>query len=155
MPKDGELCAEDQARAGQVRTENAVEFDVDLDIKFKNASGLHSLFELEDGAKDGKSFYKKMMPGPMKLLVPKMTHVSVSYKDEDVPAIIRAMKDGAVIDGLIAEPFGATYVISLEQLEDLGADALSIEGGAYILETSPSIKKMKSLGFSESEDGEE
>lgn len=155
MHKDGELCAEDNARAGKARVDDAVEFDVDLDIKFKTANGVHTLAELEDGAKDGKSFYKKMVPGPMKLLVPKMTHVSVTYNDDDDDAIanIRAMKDGVAFDGLTVEPFGDTYVISLDALEDLGADSLSIEGGAYILEPAPSIEKMKSLGFSEEEEG--
>lgn len=153
--KDSELCVEDQAREGLPRDEDGIEFDVDFDVLYKVATGTHDLAALQDGAKDGKSFYKKMMPGPAKLLVPKMTHVSLTYEDEAIEPDVKAWNNNGLINGLTYEPFGSTYVISLDELEDLGANKLVIGGGAYKLEPSPSVKKMKSLGFTEEDEEKE
>lgn len=153
--EDSELCVEDQARVGLPRDKDGIEFDIDFDVLYKDNSGAHDLAALKDGAKDGKSFYKKMMPGPMSLLVPKMTHVSLTYTDETITPDVQAWKQDKKLNTLTVEPFGSTYVISLEELEDLGADSLSIKGGNYKLEPSPSIKKMKSLGFTEEKETED
>ena len=156
QPQDGDLCIDDPTREGLHREEDGLEFSVDFDVKFKNMSGAHSLAELKDGAKDGKSFYKKLMPGPMKLMVPTLTYVSVTYDDASTAPDIQALKDGAPVEGLIIEPFGTTSVISLKHLEEIGAEGLKITGGAYMMEPSPSIEKMKSMGFTEdSEDAAE
>ncbi len=153
--KDGELCVDDPSRAGLIREEDGVSFSMDFDVKFKNASGVHTIADLKDGAKDGKSFYKKIVPGPIKLLIPKMTHMSVTYDDETVKPEIMAMKGGTIITGLTLEKFGESHMISLQELEGMEADGLSISGGSYSLEPSPSIKKMKSLGFAEDDDASE
>ncbi len=149
-PKDAELCVEDQARAGLSRDEDGLEFHLEFDVRYKNVSGIHTLTELRDGAKDGKSFYKKIVPGPIKLLVPSMTHVSVSFDKETASSgKISANKDGEILNGLIIEPFGESLLVSLKQLESLGADSLAVSGSAYKLEPSPSIKKLRQLGFDE------
>lgn len=152
--RKGELCFDDPSRAGMRKSESELEFDLDLEIRFLKASGLHTLDDLKDGANDGKSFYKKLVPRPMRFMVPKMTHVTLSYDDETTVPRVQAMKVGEPIEGLVMEPFGRAYVMSLEQIETLGADALSIGGGDYVLEPTPSIKKMKSLGFADEDDEE-
>lgn len=151
-PETSELCVEDPAREGLPREEDGITFNVDFDVMFKQTPGSHTLESLEDGAKDGKSFYKKLVPGPARLLIPKMTHVSITYIDPETPQNIEAWQNDKPLSGLNIEPFGKTYVVSLEQLEDLGATELHITGGPYKLEPSPSIKKMKALGFTEDDE---
>jgi len=51
------------------------------------------LAELKDGIGDGKSHCKTIMPGPMAMLLPKMTHVMIAYDlietDAEISAIVR------------------------------------------------------------------
>lgn len=151
--KDGELCVDDPSRAGMNREEDGLEFSVDFDVKFKSTPGEHTLASLRDGTKDGKSFYKKIVPGPMKLMIPSMTHVSLTFDEDVTDPVVSASKNGAVMDGLKIEMLSGTYVIGLDDLEDIGADSLVISGGGYTLEPSPSAEKMKKIGFTE--DGED
>ena len=160
MDKKGELCMQGAQFAGKKDEEFGINLSIDFDVVFKNTSGTHTLAELLDGAKDGKSHYKKMFPGPMALMVPKMTHVGVVYLDEDAALAsfapqIFATKGGEKIKGLLVENFGDMFVVGLEELQNLGADGLKIEDKKYQLTPIPSIEKMKSLGFAEDEEGEE
>jgi hypothetical protein len=149
LPKEAELC-------GQVRTPDGEEpkigLSMDSDVVFKNRTGPYSLAELQDGVGDGKSFYKKMFGGPMAMLVPKMTHLTVQYLDKDTPLQLSFTQDGAPVAMPPFEKFGGTYVIGLDDIEDTGADTMIVSGGEFKLMPSPSVKKMKALGFSEDED---
>ena len=153
MPRESELCVEDQARAGMSRKDDGLSFDVDFDVKFKDESGRYSLAALRDGAKDGKSFYKKMVPAPIRLMIPKMTHISLTFDNPDAQdQTAQVFAGDQPVEGLVIEPFGKTLVIELDHIEALGADTLVISGGGYDLEPSPSIEKMKKLGFAEEDD---
>jgi len=152
LSKKGELCMQDKIRAAKPDGESGIEMDIDFDVLFRNKSGTHTMAELLDGTKDGKSHYKKMFPGPMSIFVPKMTHVGIEYQGDDIPPQISAMKAGQKLDGLTSELFGGVYVVGIEQLQGLGADSLGVAGGAYTLTPMPSVKKMKALGFSEEDD---
>ena len=159
MDKNGELCMQGKHFANKKDEEAGINLSIDFDVLFKNTSGTHTMAELVDGAKDGKSHYKKMFPGPMALMVPKMTHLGVVYLVEDAALAslspqISATKNGEKITGLLAENFGDMYVVGLEDLQNLGADGLKIEGEKYQLLPIPSIQKMKDLGFAEDDDGE-
>jgi hypothetical protein len=152
MDKNGELCIQDQQLIGKEDSESGIQMAMDFGINFKNTSGTHTIAELVDGAKDGKSHYKKMMSGPLAILVPKMTHMGVMYLDENnefapKPALIYAAKNGKIIEGLEVEKFGDMFVVGLEDLQNLGADGLKIDGGNYRLTPIPSIEKMKKFGI--------
>lgn len=152
MDKNGELCMQDQQLIDKEDGESGIKFAMDFGINFKNTSGTHSIAELVDGAKDGKSHYKKMVSGPMAILVPKMTHMGVMYLDENnefvpKPAQIYATKNGKIIKGLLVEKFGDMFVVGLEDLQNIDADGLKIDGGNYRLTPIPSIEKMKKFGF--------
>ena len=152
MDKKGELCMQGKHFAGIDDEEAGINLSVDFDVLFKNASGTHTLAKLLDGAKDGKSHYKKMFPGPMAIMVPKMTHVGVVYLAEDAALAslspqIFATKGGEKLTGLLVENFGDMFVVGLEDLQTLGADGLKVAGGKYQLLPIPSIEKMKKLGF--------
>lgn len=154
MPKSGDLCVYEPDLAGQPMSENMFNFSMDLEILFKNRSGTHSLEELKDGGGDGKSFYKRIVPAPMRLMIPSMTHVSVEYLDPIAEADISALNNEQPVEGLIIERFGNGHIIEVEHLEVIGADTLVIGGGPYKLEPTPSIEKMKKLGFGAKEDGD-
>ena len=163
MDKNGELCIQGKHFAdkdGKGYKKIGINLSMDFDVLFKNTSGTHTIAELLDGAKDGKSHYKKMFPGPMALLVPKMTHVGVEYLAKDAALAglspqIFATKGGDKLTGLLVESFGGMFVIGLEDLQNLGADGLKVEGEKYQLLPIPSIEKMKSLGYTEDGDGEQ
>lgn len=162
MNKKGELCMQGQQFIGTENGASGINLSMDFDIRFKNTSGEHTMAELIDGTKDGKAHYKKIVPGPMAIMVPKLAHVGVTYSgDAEITLTgitqaeitkpeIYAVKSGSKIDGLLVEKFGDMFVISIENLQDLGADALKIEGGEYTLNPIPSIEKMKKLGFGQS-----
>ncbi len=159
MDKEGDLCMQDEHFAGKKDEDAGINLSIDFDVLFKNTSGTHTLAELLDGAKDGKSHYKKMYPGPLALMVPKMTHVGVVYLVEDAALAsltpqIFATKDGQKITGLAVENFGGMFVVGIEDLQNMGADGLKIEGNKYELLPIPSIQKMKDLGFAEGEEEE-
>lgn len=153
MPKSSEICVEDKAREGLPKDQDGIKFGMDFDVKFKDESGRYSLAQLRDGAEDGKSFYKKLVPAPIRLMMPKMTHVSVTFDEPDAAEqMVQAFAGDRLIEGLIVEPFGQTHVVEIDQIEALGADTLVISGGGFDMEPSPSIEKMRKLGFSEDAD---
>jgi len=157
MNKKGELCMQGQQFIGKAEGESGMNLSISFDIRFKNSSGSHSLAQLIDGAKDGKSYYKKMFPGPMSIMVPKMTHVGITYLDnlETAKPNIYAAKAGNKIDDLLVEQLSSMYVVSIKDLKNLGADTLKIDGGKYQLTPIPSIEKMKKLGFGGGNENEE
>lgn len=152
LPQTVELC-------GQVITQEGEEprlgISIDNDVLFKDRTGPYSLAALQDGVADGKSFYKKMFGGPMALLVPKMTHLSLEYLDKSTPLTVSFTQAGQVIDSPPVEQFGKTFVIALKDIDASGADTMSVSGGPFKLMPSPSVKKMKSLGFTAADENED
>lgn len=153
LSKGAEICG--QKSADLVDEEPRFSMEIDSEILFKNATGPYSIAELQDGVGDGKSFYKKMMPGPLSLLVPKMTHLTLDYADENQPLAVRYTKEGTAVDAPPYEMFGTSFVIALEDIEASGADMMHVEGGPFKLIPTPSIKKMKSLGVTSGDEAED
>jgi len=151
MDKKGDLCMQSQQYINKAEGEVGMSLSMSFDVRFKNTSGGHTVAELIDGVKDGKSHYKKMLPGPMALMVPRMTHVGINYHDDaDIARPkIYAIKAGDKVSGLLVEQLNSMFVVCIEDLQSLGADSLKIEGGTYELTPIPSIEKMKKLGFGE------
>lgn len=147
--KQSELCVEDQARAGLPNDKDGMSFNVDVEVRYVSADGTHTLEELIDGAKDGKSIYGKMVPAPIRLVMPKMTHLALTYDDATTSPDVRAFKGDVELSPLPIEAFDKSWMVSLKHLEDQDADRLIIAGGPYRLEPSPSIEKLKDLGFIE------
>lgn len=152
MTKEAEICGE---KIDEDEDNPKFNLSFDSDIMFKNRTGPYSLAELQDGVADGKSFYKKMFGGPLALLVPKMTHLTVQYLTKDTPLQLTFTQAGTAVAMPPYEKFGGTYVIALEDIEASGADTMTVSGGEFKLMPTPSVKKMKSLGFSEGEDEDE
>jgi len=145
LPETAEIC-------GLSNADNKIGLGMGTDVVFKNKSGRFSIAELKDGIKDGKAHYKVMLPGPMAMFVPKMTHVMVAYDPIETPSDIRAVVDGQTVTNLPIEVFGGAHVISVAALEEMGVESLYVHGSNFELSPVPSIKKMKSLGFGPDED---
>ena len=149
-----ELCSDDPSRAGTPRGEG-INFSINNDVHFLENTGYHDMASLKEGLKDGKSHYKKMVPGPMRMMVPKLTYVMIEYDAEDRVPQYSAMKGQEVVAGLTHETFCKTAMIKVEDIEDLGGDGLKVMGGSYNLTPVPKPKTLaKFVGCSEDEDGE-
>ena len=110
--------------------------------------------ELKEGTKDGKSFYKKMIPAAVRMFMPETNYLAVNYDDLRVSgAEIYARVDGKDIP-LTAELYKEKHVVSFKQLKDMGANALIVKGGAYSLQPTVSVKTMKRFGWGPEEDEE-
>jgi len=144
----GDICVTDKTRADRPESDEGLYFEMGLSPLFHNKSGQHALTELQEGAKDGKKFYKKMVPGAVSMVMPDTEYLSVRYDDFRLESQIYASIDGREVE-LSAEPFKDTHVISLEDLEDMGAQALIVKGGAYQLQPTVSVKLMKRFGWGE------
>ena len=129
---------------GQKSGESDLSFSMGFTVKYINPDGSHSLAELQDGARDGRNFYRKSIPRIARFMVPEMSHILVSYdKDDTVPAISAFAGDQA-ISGLDVDKFlDDSHIISLEQLEELRADQLVIKGGSYSLHPTPKPETLK------------
>jgi hypothetical protein len=151
LPEEAEICVHDPARAGESKDASENKFDVDFGVLFQNRSGSHSLDEIGDGLKDGRAHYKRIVPAPFRMMVPKMTHVTIEYQNPEEKPDIQAFKGETLLSGLVVTPFKIAHVIDVEHLESLGADRLVIAGGPYALEPTPSIEKMQKMNDGEDE----
>ncbi len=144
MSKKGDMCMQDKTRINQAEDVDGLDLNITMDLLYKNKTGLYSLSELQDGLKDGRSHIKKIVPAPIRILIPKFTHLAVSA-DEGVRVKIEAVKDGANISGLIINQLDGVEIIDFSQLAALGAEYLKISGGDFTLEPMPSPDKIKEM----------
>ena len=110
--------------------------------------------ELEEGTKDGKKFYKKMIPNALSLILPDTKYLTVRYDDFRKSADLRALVGEDKII-LTPESHKDMHVISLETLEEMGAEALLVKGGPYQLQPTVSVKLMKKFGWGEDAEDED
>ncbi len=148
-----ELCVEDPSRAGKPKEKGAFSMAMKFNMNFIDNNGTYPLPVLKDGLKDGKSALKKMMPGPVSLLIPKLSHIYIEYEDDMTEPSFRAL-DG---DQDLGEPgfvkFGPAFLIAYEDLKDMDADTLKVLGGAHTISPSLSPKRMaKLMGEPETEE---
>ena len=144
LGEDAEICVTDPHFAGTPADAPGREFHMGFLPEFLNSSGTLTVAELEKGTKDGRKFFKKLVPGPVSLLVPKFDHVMASHPFDDTTALPRvfALRGGVELGEVEMEPLDNTRLFSLDALEDLGADAIRIEGD-YVLYPVPDAKTIR------------
>lgn len=135
-PAGTEFCVFDPAREGRLRAESGYNVDIGMGVRFKDTSGWHSLASIEDGLKDGRSHYKKMV-GMMGFMVPKFDYIAVAGHDDDNPPTVFATRDGQDIGEPDFELFDGARMIALDTLEDMGADGVRIAADYYRMSPSP------------------
>jgi len=148
---EGDICVTDKARAHRPETDEGLYFEMGLSPLFHNRSGRHEIAELKEGTKDGKKFYKKMIPAAVRMFMPDTKHLAVRYDDLRLTSQVFASVNGKVID-LMPELYKDMHVLAFKDLEALGADFLIIRGGAYQLQPTVSVKTMKRFGWGEDTD---
>jgi len=129
----GEVCVTDKTRADRPKYDEGLYFEMGLAPLFLNRSGEHSLEELTEGTKDGKSFYKKMVPGALAVIMPDTKYLAVRYDDFRRDAMIYARVKGKDVL-LMPESFKDLHIVPLKSLKEMGATALVIKGGDYQLQ---------------------
>jgi len=143
--KDANLCIEDPARAGIADDDESLYFEMGLTPFYKNNSGRHDIAELEEGTKDGRSHYKKMIPSAMRLFMPDTRCLHVEYMQADTPPQIFAQV-GEDLLPLETEYYNEGYVLHFNDLLKMKATALVIKGGPYKLAPVPTVKTMRRFG---------
>jgi hypothetical protein len=144
--KQADLCINDPARAGIANDDERLYFEMGLTPFYKNTSGRHDIDELAEGTKDGKSQYKKMIPAAVRLFMPDTRCLHVKYDAADTTPQIFAEVDGALVP-VETEAYNEGYVLHFDDLKDMNAQALVIQGGAYRLSPVPDVKTMKRFGI--------
>lgn len=150
-----ELCSEDPSREGTPRGEG-LSFSINSDVHFLENTGYHDVTTIKDGLKDGKTHYKKMVPAPMRMLVPKLSYVMIEYEVEKTEPQFTAMKGQTPVDGLEHIVFCDSAMIKIKDIEALGADGLKVMGGTYKLTPVPGPKTLaKFTSCAEDEESED
>lgn len=134
----GQFCVVDPDREGRLYKDVGYQLDFGMSIRFKETPGHHSLEQIEEALKDGRSHYKKMA-GAMGFMVPKFTHIAISSPGEGEAPIIFATSDGQDIGEPAFEPYDDSRLVSLKTLENMKADGVRIEG-PYRISPSPDAK---------------
>lgn len=150
MP-DTDICVLDPTRADRPAGDEGLYFEMGLSPYFANRSGRYDIAELEEGMKDGKKFYKKMIPSAVAFLMPDTDYLAVKYENPstDIQAFVEV--NGELVP-LGSEPHKDFDVIDFDDIQDLGATALIIKGGEYNLQPVPSPKTMRRFGWGQDED---
>jgi len=143
---DTDICVDDPTRADRAATDEGLYFEMGLSPFFANRSGQHTMAEIVEGAKDGKKFYKKMLPNAVAFLMPATNYIAVKYDIVGTPLQAFALVDGQEI-ALTSERHKDFEVVSCKELEDLDAEALIIRGGPYQLQPVPSPSIMRRFGW--------
>jgi len=150
LDKDGEMCLEfDKNSYGEGKL-GKFGIGMNFHIEYKNKTGTHTISELRDGLDDGRAHVKKLVPGPVRMLIPKFTHVKIAYTADKTDPIhqtpqIVALQGDVKVDGLDTEKMFDSFYVDIDQLEELQADRLGIYGGEYRMEPSASPKKMRKM----------
>ncbi|WP_026942323.1 hypothetical protein [Hellea balneolensis] len=151
---ESDVCVADKTRAARPEYDEGLYFEMGLSPLFHDNSGRHDMASLKEGTKDGKSFYKKMIPSVARMFMPDTDYLAVKYDDlRTTGAQIFALVNGNEVP-LDAELYKEMHVVSFEALEDMDASALIIKGGAYELQPTVSVKTMKRFGWGQEEDEE-
>lgn len=141
-----DICIDDKARIGLADDDESLYFEMGLTPYFKNKSGHHDMDEIKVGIKDGKTQYKKMVPGAIRAFMPDTNYLHIKYDDKSTPPRVTAYTGDAAFD-IRTEFYNEGHVFSAKDLVTQKVDRIEIKGGAYKLSPVPSIKTMKRFGI--------
>jgi len=143
---DTDICVDDPTRAERPADDEGLYFEMGLSPLFHNESGLYNFAELKEGAKDGKKFYKKMLPGAVALFMPDTDYFAIKMEAREAqPTVWALTEDGEA--PLNIETVKDMWIVSLDELEDLDATGMVVNGGDYTLQPVPSPKTLRRFGW--------
>lgn len=144
---DAEMCIIDPDRAEDEK--DKMSFSLGMRVAFIETPGTHTLAELQDGLKDGRSHYKKMA-GAMGFMVPKFGYVAVA-SDADTPPQVFVTRNGTDLGEPEFEISSNARLYAVEQIEEMGGDGLRI-AGPYRMSPSPDAKTIARFSGGGNED---
>lgn len=148
---DTDICVDDPTRANRPKDDEGLYFEMGLSPLFKSTTGEHDFAELEEAAKDGKSFYKKMLPSVVSMFMPDTDYFAVKMQDRSaVPVVFARSPDGETPIAL--EQVKDMWCFSLEDVETANAVSIVIDGGVYDLQPVPSPKTLRRFGWGDAVD---
>jgi hypothetical protein len=139
-------------RADRPHYDEGLYFEMGLSPLFHNPSGRHDMAELKEGTKDGKTFYKKMIPGAVRLFMPDTKYLAVRYNDFRTSGAQIFAQVGETEVPLEAELYKDMHVIAYDDLKDMGASAMIVRGGEYQLQPTVSVKTMRRFGWGQEDE---
>ena len=143
---DADICVDDPTRADRPEDDEGLYFEMGLSPLFKSTPGQHSFAELSEAAKDGKKFYKKMLPDALSIFMPDTDYFAIRMVDHKIIPTANVLT-GDTKKPLNLEAVKDMWVMSLDDMEDAGGDTLIINGGAYDLQPVPSPKTLRKFGL--------
>lgn len=150
---DTDICVDDPTRADRPEDDEGLYFEMGLSPLFKSTPGQHEMGELEEAAKDGKKFYKKMLPAALAIFMPDTDYFAIRMIDRKAVPTAKAVS-GEVETDLDIEAVKDMWVISLDDIVDTGAERIVIGGGAYDLQPVPSPNTMRKFGMGDAANAE-
>jgi len=109
---------------------------------FKETTGLHSIAELEEAAKDAKKFYKKMLPDIVSMFMPDTDYFAIKMIDRTaVPTAFASLNESETELSLV--PVDEMWVVSLDDIMEIEGASLNVRGGPYDLQPVPSPKTLR------------
>lgn len=151
---ESDVCVADKTRADRPEYDEGLYFEMGLSPLFHNRSGTYDIAELQEGTKDGKKFYKKMIPAAVRMFMPDTDYLAVKYDDLRLQGAQIFARVGDAEVPLKVELYKEMHVVSFDALKDMKASGLIIKGGAYTLQPTVSVKTMKRFGWGQEEDEE-
>jgi len=145
---DTDICVDDPTRAERPKDDEGLYFEMGLSPLFKSTTGSHSLAELKEAAKDAKKFYKKMLPDVVAMIMPDTDYFAIKMIDRSATPAAFVSVNGSEIE-LYMEAVKDMWVVSLDDIVELGADNFLIYGGDYDLQPVPSPKTLRRFGMGE------
>lgn len=143
---DTDICVDDPTRADRHADDEGLYFEMGLSPLFKSTPGQHSLAELSEAAEDGKKFYKKMLPSALAIFMPDTDYFAIRMIDQKTIPTASAFIDDS-LKMLNLEAVKDMWVVSLDEIKELGAQGIVIGGGPYDLQPVPSPKTMRKFGM--------
>lgn len=139
---DADICVDDPTRADKPANYEGLYFEMGLSPRFNSAIGEHNMADIAKASRDGKNFYKKMIPSVYRMFMPNTKHLAVIYKAPALQAPGARAEIFARVDQtdipLEFERHKEMFVVSGTALAQMGASALIVRGGAYDLQPVPS-----------------
>jgi len=155
---DTDICVADPTRADRPVDDEGLYFEMGLSPLFLTTTGEHDIAEIKEGSRDAKSFYKKMIPAPLRMFMPDTNYLAVKYKDpkyleaDAQPQIFARIDDKDI--PLDYERHKEMFVVSGKDLQKMSASALIVRGGAYDLQPVPSPSTMRRFGWGKKDNAE-
>lgn len=127
--KNGKLCKLVNGDFVEEQEEPSGEASMSFTFPFKNTSGVHSVDDLLEGAKDGSKVMNRLAPGGLGFVVPGLKAIVIRPDNSDDAApVVSFWRDNQKIDGPPLSRLGKSQFFRTKDLKRSKADEVRIDG---------------------------